>query len=125
LNIVAVEDVAAGHLRAFEKGRSGERYLLGGENLPMREVFGHVAAAVGRRSPRVAVPWRLAFGAALVGDAALRLVGREPQLLVLDEVRLGRLPMAFDDAKARRELGHESRPAVEALRAAAVAAVSR
>jgi len=122
LNIVAVEDVAAGHLRAFERGRRGERYLLGGENLSMREVFAQVAAAVGRRPPRLAVPWRLAMTAAQVADATLRPLGREPELLVLDEVRLGRLPMTFDDAKARRELGHESRPAAEALRAAALAA---
>jgi dihydroflavonol-4-reductase len=122
LNIVAVEDVAAGHLRAFEKGRRGERYLLGGENLSMREVFATVAAAVGRRPPRLAIPWRLAMTAAQVTDAALRPFGREHELLALDEVRLGRLPMTFDDAKARRELGHASRPAAEALREAAVTA---
>jgi dihydroflavonol-4-reductase len=122
LNIVAVEDVAAGHLRAFEAGRRGERYLLGGENLSMREVFAHVAAAVGRRPPRLALPWRVAMTATQVTDAALRPFGREHELLVLDEVRLGRMPMTFDDAKARRELGHESRPAAEALRSAALAA---
>ena len=60
--------------------------------------------------------------AAQLTDAALRPLGREPELLVLDEVRLGRLPMTFDDAKARRELGHTSRPAADALRAAAAAA---
>src|SRR5207247_6614094 len=55
LNVVAVEDVAAGHLRAYETGRQGERYLLGGENLAMRHVFGIVAAAAGRRPPRIAI----------------------------------------------------------------------
>jgi dihydroflavonol-4-reductase len=119
LNVVAVEDVAVGHLRAHERGRAGERYLLGGENLAMREVFAHVAAAAGRRAPRVAVPWGAAFAAAVVADAAARARGREPRLLVLDEVRLGRLPLAFDDARARRELGHRSRPAPTALAAAA------
>jgi dihydroflavonol-4-reductase len=123
LNIVAVEDVAQGHVRAFEQGRRGERYLLGGENLPMREIFGLVARAAGRPAPRLAVPWAFAMAAAHGADLALRPFGREPSLLVLDEVRLGRLPMAFDDAKARRELGHESRPAAEAL-AAAVAALA-
>ena len=118
LNVVAVEDVAAGHLLAHERGRAGERYLLGGENLTMREVFGTVAAAAGRPAPRVAIPWRLAYLVARGADAAMRAVGREPSLLVLDEVRLARLPMTFDDAKARRELGHRSRPAREALAAA-------
>jgi dihydroflavonol-4-reductase len=124
LNVVAVEDVAAGHLLAFEHGRSGECYLLGGENLSLREVFGTVARAAGRKPPRIGVPWALAYAAGRAGDAALRLVGREPSLLVLDEVRLARLPMTFDDAKARRELGYESRPAREALAAAARAALA-
>ena len=124
LNVVAVEDVAAGHLLAHERGRSGERYLLGGENLSLREVFALVAEAAGRRLPRVGVPWPLAYAAARTSDAALRLVGREPSLLVLDQVRLARLPMTFDDAKARRELGYTSRPACEALAAAARAALT-
>ena len=123
LNVVAVEDVAASHLRAHERGRAGERYLLGGENLALREVFAIVAAAAGRRPPRAAVPWALAYAATRASDAALRLAGREPELLVLDAVRVARLPMTFDDAKARRELGHRSRPAAEALDRAARAAL--
>jgi hypothetical protein len=63
----------------------------------------------------------LAYGAARTGEAALHLVGREPSLLVLDAIRVARLPMTFDDAKARRELGHRSRPATEALARAALA----
>jgi dihydroflavonol-4-reductase len=124
LNVVAVEDVAAGHVLAFDRGRRGERYLLGAENLSLREVFATVAHAAGRRAPRIGVPWALAHAAARTGDAALRLVGREPSLLVLDEVRLARLPMTFDDTKARRELGYESRPAREALVEAARAALA-
>jgi dihydroflavonol-4-reductase len=115
LNVVAVEDVAAGHLLACERGRAGERYLLGGENLSLRGVFAIVAQAAGRRPPRIGVPWALAYGAARAGDAALRLVGREPSLLVVDEVRLARLPMTFDDARARGELGYASQPAEQAL----------
>jgi dihydroflavonol-4-reductase len=121
LNVVAVEDVAASHVRAHERGRTGTRYLLGGENLALREVFAIVAEAAGRRPPRIAVPWVLAYGAARTGEAALHLVGREPSLLVLDAIRVARLPMTFDDAKARRELGHRSRPATEALASAALA----
>ena len=122
LNVVAVEDAAAGHLRAHEHGRRGERYLLGGENLAMREVFSIVARAAGRPPPRVAIPWQLAHAAARFTHGVLGVMGREPSLLVLDQVHLARHPMTFDDAKARRELGHRSRPAAEALAAAARAA---
>jgi dihydroflavonol-4-reductase len=123
LNVVAVEDVAAGHLLAHERGRAGERYLLGGENLALRDVFAIVAAAAGRRPPRAAIPWAVAYAAARASDLALRAVGREPKLLVLDAVRVARLPMTFDDAKARRELGHSSQPAAHALQRAARAAL--
>jgi len=123
LNIVAVQDVAAGHVRAFEHGSRGERYLLGGENLPLREVFATVARAAGRPAPRIGVPWAVAYAAARAGEAALRPLGRKPSLLVVDEVRLARLPMTFDDAKARGELGYTSRPAREALASAARAAL--
>ncbi|MQA73929.1 MAG: NAD-dependent epimerase/dehydratase family protein [Solirubrobacterales bacterium] len=124
LNVVAVEDVADGHLRAHDHGRPGERYLLGGENLAMRDVFALVATGAGRSPPRVAIPWQVAHVGAHVGAAALGVIGREPSLLVLDEVHLARHPMTFDDAKARRALGHRSRPAAEALGAAARAAAS-
>ena len=118
LNVVAVQDVAAGHLRAYERGRAGERYLLGGENLPMKQLFAAIAVAAGRTPPWIAVPWPLAYAVAGTADAVLRPLGREPSLFVLDEVRLARLPMAFDDGRARRELGHESRPVADAIAAA-------
>jgi dihydroflavonol-4-reductase len=119
LNIVAVEDVAAGHLRAYEHGRTGERYLLGGENLTIRDVFAQISTAVGRPAPRIGVPWPVAYAAARIATAALRPLSREPRMLLLDEVRSGRLPHLFDDRKARVELGYSSRPAAEALAAAA------
>jgi hypothetical protein len=81
----------------------------------MREVFAAVAAAAGRPVPRIAVPWAAAYAAAHAARAALRPLGREPKLLVLDEVRLGRLPMTFDDARARGQIGHTSIPARAAL----------
>lgn len=115
LNVVAVEDVARGHLAAFERGRSGDRYLLGGDNMSVREVFAIIARAAGRPAPRVGVPWSAAYAGACIGDAVLRAFRREPRLLVLDEVRAGRLPHLFDDSKARRELGYSSGPAIEAL----------
>ena len=118
LNVVAVEDVAAGHVDAFEHGRAGERYLLGGENLTIREVFAIVARTAGLPPPRLPVPWAVAYAAARAATGALRPLGREPELLVLDEVRSGRLPHVFDDSKARAELGYVSRPAADALVAA-------
>jgi dihydroflavonol-4-reductase len=125
LNVVAVEDVAAGHLHAFERGRAGERYLLGGEDMSIRSVFASVARTAGLSAPRIGVPWWVAYGAALAANAALRPVGREPELLLLDEVRSGRLPHLFDDGKARQELGYTSRPADRALAEATHAALGR
>jgi dihydroflavonol-4-reductase len=119
LNIVAVEDVARGHLLAYERGVAGRRYLLGGENMEMRDVFAAICAAAGRRAPRVAVPWAVAYAAA----RAAGLLVREPSLLVLDEVRVARWPMRFDDARARAELGYSSEPAASALARATRAAL--
>jgi dihydroflavonol-4-reductase len=125
LNVVAVEDVASGHVRAYERGRTGERYILGGENLSIRDVFAIVAGAAGRPIPRVGVPWSAAYLAARASDAVLRRFDREPTMLIVDEVRAGRLPHLFDDSKARSELGHVSRPARDALAEAARSAVLR
>ena len=125
LNVVAAEDVARGHLAAFERGRPGERYLLGGDNMPVSEVFAAIARAAGRPAPRLPVPWTAAYAAALAAGALLRPFGRDPQLLIVDEVRAGRLPHAFDDSKARRDLGYSSRPAVVALEEAARSALYR
>jgi hypothetical protein len=91
--------------------------------MPVRAVFAAIARAVGLRAPRLPVPWVAAYAAARLASAALWLGGREPELLVLDEVRAGRLPHAFDDAKARVELGYSSRPAAGALAAAARSAL--
>jgi len=120
LNVVAVEDVARGHLLAFERGHAGRRYLLGGENLSMRAVFAAICAAVGRDAPRLAVPWPAAYAAARIAGWCVR----EPSLLVLDEVRVARWPMRFDDSRARTELGYASQPAAEALARAAHAALA-
>jgi dihydroflavonol-4-reductase len=119
LNVVAVEDVALGHVLAFERGRAGERYLLGGENMTIREVFAVIARAAGLSPPLLPVPWTVAYAAAWLADAVMRPTGRELELLVLDEVRAGRLPHLFDDTKARVELGYLSRPVGDALADAA------
>jgi dihydroflavonol-4-reductase len=103
LNVVDVRDVAIGHALALEHGGPGERYLLGGVDLPLRELFAQIADVAGRPHPRVRVPYAVARAA-----AGLRLVNRH-------EVRLARLPMYFSSAKAERELGYRARPIDRAL----------
>jgi dihydroflavonol-4-reductase len=103
LNVVDVVDIARGHLLALEWGRRGERYLLGGENLRLDELFARIAAAAGRPRPRVRVPYAAARAAAAIG-----LANR-------NEVRLARLPMWFSSEKARRELGYAPGPVDAAI----------
>ena len=114
LNIVHVDDVAAGELLAAERGRIGERYILGGENLSLADILGEVARAAGRRPPRLKVPYPLAFAAAAIGAAAAQVTGREP-FATLDGVRMSKKKMYFSSAKAIRELGYQPRPARTAI----------
>jgi dihydroflavonol-4-reductase len=114
LNVVHVADVADGELLAAEKGRIGERYILGGENMSLVEILAHVAQATGRRPPRLKVPYPVAFSAAAFGTAMARVTGREP-FTTLDGVRMSRKKMYFSSAKAERELGYRPRPAREAI----------
>jgi dihydroflavonol-4-reductase len=113
LNVVDVRDVAAGHALALERGRAGERYLLGGVDLPLGELFERIAALAGVPRPRVRVPYSAVQAAAAVG-----LVNRH-------EVRLARLPMYFDSAKAGRELGYRAGPIEPALQRAVSEALAR
>ena len=106
LNVVDVRDVAVGHVLALEHGRAGERYLLGGANVPLEELFARIAAVAGVPRPRVRVPYVAAQAA-----GALRIVNRH-------EVRLARLPMYFDSTKAMLELGYAPGPIDAALRRA-------
>ena len=114
LNFVHVDDVAAGHLLAFERGRIGERYILGGENLTLQELLGTVAKLAGRRAPTLKLPriplYPLAFGA----ETLARLTKKEP-LLTIDGLRMSSYRMFFTSAKAERELGYRSRPYQEAV----------
>jgi dihydroflavonol-4-reductase len=114
LNIVHVDDVAAGELLAAEHGRIGVRYILGGENLSLAEILGHVARAAGRRPPRLKVPYPVAFAAAAFGAATARITGHEP-FTTLDGVRMSRKKMYFSSAKAMQELGYRPRPATEGI----------
>lgn len=114
LNIVHVDDVAAGHLAAAEKGRIGERYILGGENMSLAEILAEVAQAVGRRPPRLRLPHAALFPVAFGAELGARLTGREP-FVTLDGVRMSRKKMYFTSEKARRELGYTPRPARQAI----------
>ncbi|HEY9549380.1 MAG TPA: hopanoid-associated sugar epimerase [Kiloniellaceae bacterium] len=115
LNVVHVDDVAAGHLLAFEKGKLGERYLLGGENLGLAEILGQVARLRGRRAPRLRLPCRPLFPFAVAAESwALATGGREPMLTV-DGLRMAARPMYFRHDKAGRDLGYRPRPAAEAV----------
>jgi dihydroflavonol-4-reductase len=125
LNVVSVEDVARGHLLAHERGRAGERYLLGGDDLSLRQVFATVARAAGRPPPRLAIPFPLVLASAWLADRALAPFGREPELLVLDAVRLARLPALFTSEKAQNELGYSWRPGRQALEEAVADRIAR
>jgi dihydroflavonol-4-reductase len=114
LNIVHVDDVAAGHLAAAEKGRIGERYILGGENMSLAQILAAVSRQVGRRPPRLRLPHTVLLPVAFGAEVAARLTGREP-FVTLDGVRMSRKKMYFTSDKASRELGYKPRPACEAI----------
>jgi dihydroflavonol-4-reductase len=116
LNVVHVDDVAAGHLLAFERGRVGERYILGGDNLPLSEVLALIADLMGRRPPRLRLPAGAVLPVALLAEALARIGGGGEPLVTADGVRMARKAMYFTSAKAERELGYRSRPVVEGLR---------
>ena len=113
LNVVDVGDVARGHALALERGEPGQRYLLGGVDLSLEELFAAVARLAGRRRPRVRVPYAVAEMAAAAGIANR------------NEVRLARLPMYFSSAKARSTLGYEPGPVEPALARAVTEALSK
>src|SRR5215470_1457225 len=114
LNLVHVDDVAAGHLAALRLGKVGQRYILGGENVYLGEMLAEIAKLVGRRPPRIRVPIAPMFPLALGAELWARITGREP-FLTRDGLRMARHHMFFTDAKARSELGYSSRPYREGL----------
>ncbi|MGH8259078.1 MAG: hopanoid-associated sugar epimerase, partial [Steroidobacteraceae bacterium] len=115
LNVVHVDDVAEGHLLALERGRAGELYILGGEDLSLREILVSIAALVGRKPPRIRLPHALVLPIAHVAEAYSRLSG-QPTRVTVEGVRMARKRMFFSSAKAARELGYRWRPPQEALR---------
>ena len=118
LNLVDVRECARGHVAALEKGRSGERYILGGENLTLKQILDKLAAITGLPSPKVRVPYVMALATGVVDEFFTgRLLGREPRATI-DAVRMGRKKMFVSSAKAERELGWKSLPVDDALRRA-------
>ncbi|MCS7042282.1 MAG: NAD-dependent epimerase/dehydratase family protein [Bryobacteraceae bacterium] len=115
LNIVDAADAAEGHWLACERGRPGERYILGSENLTLKQIFDLLSRITGLPAPRLRLPWAVAFGAALVDTAWAELTGRPPRA-PLDAVRMARKKMWVSHAKAERELGYRPAPAETALR---------
>ena len=119
LNLVDATECARGHVAALEKGRSGERYILGGENLTLKEILDKLAAITGLPSPKVKVPYFMALATGVVDEVVTgRILGKEPRATI-DAVRMGRKKMFVSSAKAERELGWTIVPVDEALRRAA------
>ncbi len=114
LNLVHVDDVAAGHLAALEHGRIGERYILGGQNASLRQIFATVADMTGRRPPRLKVPRAAVVPVAAMAELIARFTGREP-LTTREGLRMSRATMFFTSAKAERELGYRARPYAEGI----------
>lgn len=114
LNIVHVDDVAAGHLQAFHRGRPGERYILGGKDMTLREILFEIAALVGRKPPRVRLSTGVVLPIAYVAEAIARVTGR-PGRVTVESVRMARKRMFFSSEKAKRELGYTWRPPTQAL----------
>jgi dihydroflavonol-4-reductase len=106
--------VAAGHLLAFERGRVGERYILGGEDLMLRDILALIAPLVGRRPPRIRLPYAAVLPLAYAAEFAARLTGGSTRITV-EGVRMARKRMFFSSAKAVRELGYHWRPPARAF----------
>ena len=114
LNLVHVDDVAEGHWLALQKGRIGERYILGGQDVTLREMLAEIARLSGRKPPTLNLPrWPL-YPLAAIAEAVAQLTGKEP-FLTADALKMSRHRMFFSSAKAERELGYQARPYALAL----------
>ncbi|MGH9631712.1 MAG: hopanoid-associated sugar epimerase [Bryobacteraceae bacterium] len=117
LNLVDVRDTAAGHLLACEKGRAGERYILGSENLTLQQIFAKLERISGVKAPTVRIPYGLAWMAGACSTALASVTGVEPRA-PLDAVRMSKKKMWVSHGKAERELGYSPGPVDEAIRRA-------
>lgn len=114
LNLVHVDDVALGHLLALKKGRIGENYILGGEDVRLRDMLGIIAHLVGRKPARLQLPRGPLYPLALGAEAMARLSGKEP-FLTRDALKMSKHHMFFSSAKAKAELGFSARPYVKGI----------
>jgi len=119
LNVVDVRDIACGHLAACERGTPGERYILGSENLTLQQILETLAGILGRRAPRVQIPYAVAYAAGVASTAWAGVTGKEPRA-PLDAVRMSKKKMWVRHDKAARTLGYSPGPAADALRRAVV-----
>ncbi len=117
LNVVDVRDVAEGHLLACERGRPGERYILGAENMTLQQILENLASITGRKAPAIRIPYAVAYAAGVATTAWARVSGVEPRA-PLDAVKMARKKMWVKHDKAVRDLGYSPGPAREALRRA-------
>ena len=115
LNVVHVDDVAAGHLLAFDKGEVGQRYILGGENMSLKQILVEIAELVGRKPPSICLPHNLILPIAAMAELWTRLSGGDEPFATIDGVRMAKKKMYFSSAKAMRDLGYAPRPAKQAL----------
>jgi dihydroflavonol-4-reductase len=119
LNMVHVDDVAEGHLLALQRGRVGERYILGGQNARLAEILATVARLTGRKPLRIRIPRAAIYPLALAAEAVARRTGREP-FVTVDGLKMSKNLMFFTSAKAERELGYSARPYAEGIKDAIV-----
>jgi len=114
LNLVHVDDVARGHVLALERGRAGERYILGGADMTLEQILAVIARHCGRRPPRVRLPRASVYPLAAISEIIARATGKEPRV-TLDGLRMAKKHMYFSSRKAERELGYRYRPPEEAI----------
>ncbi len=115
LNMVHVDDVAEGHIAALTRGRTGERYILGGQNATLSEILAEVARQTGRKPPRIKIPRAAIYPLAYAAETIAQRTGREP-FVTVDGLRMSKKRMFFTAAKAERELGYKARPYAEGIR---------
>lgn len=118
LNLVHVEDVAAGHLLAHDHGQIGERYILGGENMTLQDMLTLIRSLTGQKGPAIRLPRRALYPLAAGAEAWARLRGTGEPIMSVTALQIAGRRMFYSSAKAERELGYRHRPAEEALRAA-------
>jgi dihydroflavonol-4-reductase len=119
MNVVHVDDLAAGHLAALARGARGRSYILGGANLAMRDILAELAACTGLPAPRLRVPRGVILAAGASSTLVEGRVLRRAPHVPLEAARMSATPMTFSDARARDELGHTARPASEAISSSA------